>query len=740
MIHAKLSYRFIHRLRRVATTVLLIASTLPPHAQAFQTNQSTPLRVEPEAVPDIESSTRPFQPKASLSNNKFRVDLPHVVVEQALAADTEMVGIPFQIGFARPVTALQNSSDTYKALTWTTAPDGSHATAVNISSPSAKALRLGLRVFALPTDASIRIFDAGTVSTHEITGQEILDLISLNKKSGDVTESAHIWWSPVSNGTEISLEIVLPPSIDTQEVQVAVPLISELFLVPERASDIGKALTCQNDVSCYPSWDTLSRATAHMVFTENGVSFMCSGTLMNDRDPLTSIPYFLSANHCFSTQTVASTLQTYWFFHSSSCNSGAVNSAYKIISGGATLLYTSSDTDTAFMKLNNPAPPGAFLAGWSSEPVSLNSIVTGVHHPRGDLQKISFGNLSAFQSCSDIPGTKNFRCLPVNSPSANHYEVVWNSGATEVGSSGSGLFNTNGYLIATLHGAPPKNTCSGAISYYGRFDLALKSKIGEYLNKTTSASYQLTVGTLGTGAGTVTGSGINCGSDCLQSFPANTQVILTATPSVNSTFIGWEGACSGTATTCSVIITADTNVLARFQQVNQMTLKDAIYLYNQPIYSNKFKVPMGYNCDVFQMLLDVKTGYSDLEIFETDVTVYPDRILNNAAMFAYSLYSAEPVKGFALWDNTPGVADKQIGTATFFGYCFSTKSDAFVVMYDDYNQTCRYSDNTVVDCSGYASSVPAPLKSPTPTQQGAPRLESDIFVPNFGILRNKLNK
>jgi hypothetical protein len=79
-------------------------------------------------------------------------------------------------------------------------------------------------------------------------------------------------------------------------------------------------------------------------------------------------------------------------------------------------------------------------------------------------------------------------------------------------------------------------------------------------------SYSLSVSRSGTGSGTVTSSpsGISCGSTCSANFVSGTTVTLTAAPNTGSTFAGWGGACSGTATTCSVDVTGTTSVSAVF--------------------------------------------------------------------------------------------------------------------------------------------------------------------------------
>ena len=89
-----------------------------------------------------------------------------------------------------------------------------------------------------------------------------------------------------------------------------------------------------------------------------------------------------------------------------------------------------------------------------------------------------------------------------------------------------------------------------------------------------SDDYTLTLTKFGTGSGVVTGSGIDCGSDCSESYAEGTSVMLTASADAGSVFSGWAGACKGTGV-CTLAMDADKRVAAAFKPVRgyKLTVK-----------------------------------------------------------------------------------------------------------------------------------------------------------------------
>jgi uncharacterized repeat protein (TIGR02543 family) len=80
-----------------------------------------------------------------------------------------------------------------------------------------------------------------------------------------------------------------------------------------------------------------------------------------------------------------------------------------------------------------------------------------------------------------------------------------------------------------------------------------------------ATSYVVTVRVHGSGVVTSVPAGIgSCTGTCASSFEESTQVALTATPNPGFVFVGWNGLCTSTATTCQFLVDSAHDVDATF--------------------------------------------------------------------------------------------------------------------------------------------------------------------------------
>jgi len=122
-------------------------------------------------------------------------------------------------------------------------------------------------------------------------------------------------------------------------------------------------------------------------------------------------------------------------------------------------------TDFVLMELlsvTGHANSGIRFLGWDrSGNTPLSG--TGIHHPEGDLMKISFDNHNLISNSNTLTWTGGRPTSPTNT----HWIVEYDNGTAEGGSSGSPLFDQNHRVIGQLHGGV--FGCPPVIKLYGQF-------------------------------------------------------------------------------------------------------------------------------------------------------------------------------------------------------------------------------------------------------------------------------
>ena len=97
----------------------------------------------------------------------------------------------------------------------------------------------------------------------------------------------------------------------------------------------------------------------------------------------------------------------------------------------------------------------------------------------------------------------------------------------------------------------------------------------EVMVQTPSSSQPLAITKAGTGGGVVSSDPLrlDCGDECSAEFGTGSLVTLTATPNLGSSFAGWSGGCTGTATSCQVTMDAAKTVVATFSTVQNEVIR-----------------------------------------------------------------------------------------------------------------------------------------------------------------------
>ncbi|MDO5624225.1 MAG: trypsin-like peptidase domain-containing protein [Pseudomonadota bacterium] len=411
---------------------------------------------------------------------------PQVITLPALSAEKSALtapepGQPQRIGVARALAQAAHADDTAQLLHWQPAPGGGQRAALAVRLEGASAVRLGLRITQLPPGTLLSVYAPGAPEAEQVHAAEVLRTIQNNLNAGTTGDDAYTYWLPTVSGPEAVLQIELPAGMRAEWLKLALPVVSH-FVVDPATDDIPTkaAAACNIDVNCANEGSGQRTAVARMVFSDSQGSYNCSGALMNNtrRD---GTPYFLTANHCLSTQAVASSLETFWNYRSSTCNGSSLSNDFRRVGGGARLLWTHAATDATLLQINGALPDNRTYLGWNASAASGTGSVFGIHHPAGDWQKFSAGQLHGFASCQNTGGN-GVSCADTNASTGGYLVVAWTRGTTEGGSSGSPLFSSNSQVIGQLYAGGGDCSSSIRAGAYGRLDWSFDAGLAQWLS------------------------------------------------------------------------------------------------------------------------------------------------------------------------------------------------------------------------------------------------------------------
>lgn len=304
-----------------------------------------------------------------------------------------------------------------------------------IQSPGAQSLSVLFSDFYLPPNSEFYVIGRN-VTLGAFTGR-------LNNKP-DGTFSI----SPVP-GDVIILEYVepIPEAVDpttvkmeSDRVRLAVNAVVHGFR--KSPLDFQDSGTCNIDVACPEGNKHRDQINSVGIFiTDQGQRF-CTGAIINNPRQ-DGRQLFLTANHCIFQDTTRFIVG--FNYQHKQCISGGMPSTSEPSMQtvqGMRLLGKWDRSDWALLEIleNIPDSYNVFYSGWSRERVPPIN-VTGIHHPSGDVKKISL-----FDGTCEAAAWNEL-------PNRHHWMVPsWTRGVTEPGSSGSPLFDNHGRIVGHLHG------------------------------------------------------------------------------------------------------------------------------------------------------------------------------------------------------------------------------------------------------------------------------------------------
>tara|TARA_B100000963_G_scaffold76985_1_gene64996 strand:- start:1265 stop:3181 length:1917 start_codon:yes stop_codon:yes gene_type:complete len=550
----------------------------------------------------ISSPGIPISFLENLSNRvpSIEVPAPNIMALENEDNDNAFKGKPY-----RYAVQIDVNIDASKDGLWEILDNDLRVWRLRIKSHGAKALALYYNSFWLPSNGSLYIYNSD--KTKLLGAYTNLN----NHESG-------LFANEIIEDSELTLEYVQKgdgnPIIQINQLSYVYRTINKNRSV----SGFGDSESCQVNVNCSPegdNWQDVKRAVCRISIKIGNNSYWCSGSFINNTEQ-NCIPYVLTADHCafdddnntYADDNDMNQWLFYFNYEASECenpiNSPSSNSMLGCsrISNSSATGSINNTSDFHLVELNNEPPYdyGLFAAGWNRTN-TVSSSGVGIHHPAGDIKKISKYTESTTSSGYD-------------------WRVKWTPtenghGVTEGGSSGSPLFNSDKQIIGDLSTGSSACTQSfwtgpNSPDFYGKFSASWDQ------NGNTS-NRQLKPWLDPTNSGTISLNGKICGTTLFSNFEAShthvqtgyaTQFSYTGTGNPDSfewTFYG-AGVNPSNSNESSPVVTYS----------------------NSGIFTVRLKVTEGNDesseIKSAYILVDSEGSSIDLEEFKQSLNIYPN--------------------------------------------------------------------------------------------------------------------
>ncbi len=370
-------------------------------------------------------------------------------------------GIAAHAGFAVPASAKLRDKGQ-----WDVAGNHLHVWRIRIESPEALATGLNFSNFTLGSQARLFVYDP----------EKEVVLGSFDHRNNSANGK---FATAVIPGDAVIIEYQEPYYPGKPEEMTASTFALESVIhisnggtMPGSANArwLDASGDCMVNVNCPEGaeWQDQKRGIARMLMRTGDSYGWCTGSLVNNTAQ-DATPYFLSAEHCGRNATAEDMLfwQFYFNLETRECENKEFPPINMVFGADALALgELEGGSDFRLLELHTSPPPHwrPYWNGWDRTNDGSSSGV-GIHHPRGDVKKISTYNFNLLSAGPSVSGQQ----MAQNST----WQVQWTEtqtgiGVTEQGSSGSPIFNQDKKIIGTLTGGTTDCENTDGYDFYGK--------------------------------------------------------------------------------------------------------------------------------------------------------------------------------------------------------------------------------------------------------------------------------
>ncbi len=240
--------------------------------------------------------------------------------------------------------------------------------------------------------------------------------------------------------------------------------ITQVYSWKRKLTGFGTSLECHINSICDERLDDQKRSSCRiMMVMEEGI-VTCSGALVNNTEE-DQKAYVLSAYHCEDGFTPRYEDWRFDFLYASDSCESPMEEPEPISLMSCTKRAGHPDSDFLLVEISEPIPgdAGLYFSGWDRRDLYFPDATGLIHHPSGDIRKVSFA-ADSVQLITQSLDWENDVTTPPNS----HIRNRMNEGTQEPGSSGSPLYDADGHIIGQLHGGTSECTFFTSVGRYGR--------------------------------------------------------------------------------------------------------------------------------------------------------------------------------------------------------------------------------------------------------------------------------